>query len=154
MKTRKRLLFLFAFVFLSFISRSIGQETHTITLTVQEDGSYSFSVFPESSFLSGDTPETYTILVNEGDTIEWEGVAESGVAVEIESIAYVADSNNPKSKDIFNEPKIHGKKDNGNKKKVKAKVKPNKKNSDYKYIIEFTVDGEPNSIDPGVKVGN
>ena len=146
MKPTKQLLIAMAIVSLCFCGISFGQTTHVITLNVDEEGTFSFSADPDTEVLDDSSLEAFTILVFEDDEIEWEGYADSGVVVDIEKIKF------PRNATPFRTKKLDGKNENG-KKKAKGKVAKNKKNKSYKYIIEFTVDGESFSIDPEIKVG-
>ncbi|MGB5500067.1 MAG: hypothetical protein WBM77_14145 [Maribacter sp.] len=146
MKTTKQLLFLIAILTVSFCGISFGQTTHVITLNVDEDGTFSLSADADTEVVDDSSLEAFTILVFEDDEIEWEGNADSGAVVDIEKIKF------PKNAKPFKNKNLDGKKNNG-KKKAKGKIAKNKKNKTYKYIMDFTVGGEPFSIDPGLKVG-
>lgn len=146
MKPNKQLLLLIAILSLSFCGISYGQTTHVITLNVDEEGAFSFSAGPDTEVIDDSSPEAFTILVFEDDEVEWEGNAASGAIVDIEKIKF------PKDAKPFKTKNLDGKKNNG-KKKAKGKVAKDKKNKTYKYVIDFTVGGEPFSIDPGIKVG-
>lgn len=130
----------------SFCSMTYGQTVHLITLHVDEEGEFSFSAGPETEVIDDSSPEAFTILVFEDDEIEWEGESATGAAVEIEKIKF------PHSAKPFKEKDLFGKRQNG-KKKAKGKIAKGKKNKTYKYDIDFTVGGEPFTIDPGIRVG-
>ena len=146
MKVTKQLLFLIAILTISFCGISFGQTTHVITLNVDEDGAFSFNADPDTEVLDNSSPEAFSILVFEDDEIEWEGIAASGEVVDIEKIKF------PRNASPFMTKNLDGKNNNG-KKMAKGKVAKNKKNKSYKYIIDFTVGGEPFSIDPDIRVG-
>lgn len=146
MKTTKQLLFLIAILSLTFCRVSFGQTTHVITLNVDEEGTFSLSADSDTEVIDDSSLEAFTILVFEDDEVEWEGNADSGAVVDIEKIKF------PRNAKPFKTKNLDGKKING-KKKAKGKVAKDKKNKTYKYVIDFTIDGEPFSIDPGLKVG-
>jgi len=146
MKATKQLLSLIVILTVSFCGISYGQTTHVITLNVDEDGTFSFSADADTEVVDDSSLEAFTILVFEDDVIEWEGNATSGAVVDIEKIKF------PRNAKPFNTKDLDGKSENG-KKKARGTVAKDKKNKTYKYIIDFTVDGEPFSIDPGLKVG-
>ncbi len=146
MKTTNQLLFLITILSLSLCSVSYGQTTHLITLNVDEEGAFSLSADPDTEVIDDSSLEAFTILVFEDDEVEWEGNADSGAIVDIEKIKF------PRNARPFKTKNLDGKKNNG-KKKAKGKVAKGKKNKTYKYVIDFTVDGEHFSIDPGLKVG-
>ncbi|MCP4978785.1 MAG: hypothetical protein GY931_21780 [Maribacter sp.] len=146
MKTTKQLLILIAIFSLSFCGVSFGQTTHVITLNVDEDGVFSLSADPDTEVIDDSSLEDFTILVFEDDEVEWDGNADSGAVVDIEKIKF------PRNAKPFKTKNLDGKQNNG-KKKARGKIAKDKKNKTYKYVIDFTVDGEPFSIDPGLKVG-
>ena len=96
MKTTNKLLILIAILLFSVSSTFYGQSTHVITLHVDTDqlnagnesAAFSFSVSEGTNVENIDNPETFTIFVNEEDTVIWEGTSLSGAAVHIESITY------------------------------------------------------------------
>lgn len=145
MKTARHSIILLALAVFSFSGLTYGQTVHLITLHVDEDGAFSFSAGPETEVIDDSSPEAFTILVFEDDEIEWEGESATGAAVEIEKIKFPHSSKPFKNKDLF------GKRQNG-KKKAKGKIAKGKKNKTYKYDIDFTVDGEDFTIDPGIRV--
>ncbi|WP_273566850.1 hypothetical protein [Maribacter halichondriae] len=146
MKKTKQYLILLTLSVFFYSGLCFGQATHVITLNVAEDGSYSFSADPNTEVVDDSSPEAFTILVYEDDEIEWEGIAASGAVVDIEKIRF------PEDHKVFKNKDLEGKNNNG-KKKAKGKVAKGKKNKTYKYIIDFIVEGESFSIDPGLKVG-
>lgn len=139
---RITLIFLFAFGTACF-----SQTTHYITLHQDDDGLFSFTADENTTILNNESPKEFTILVYEDDTIEWSGITASGDEFDVQYIEFVSGEN------IFKSRKMNGNRENGNKKKVKAKVKKNKKGDLYVYLINFTIDGEDHSIDPKIKVG-
>jgi len=154
MKTSKTFLIFIAILLFSFSSTCYGQTIHVITLHVDTDilnaggdtsKAFSFSAGPDTVVENIETPEMFTIFVNEEDTVIWEGTSISGAAVHIESITY------SKGTEIFGKQKHNGKIKNG-KKKVEAKVKKDKKNAEYKYIIDFMIGKFPFKIDPIIRV--
>ena len=146
MKATKQLLFLTAIFSISFCGISFGQTTHVITLNVDGDGTISLSADADTEVVDDSSLENFTILVFEDDLVEWEGNADSGAVVDIEKIKF------PRNAKPFKTKNLAGKNENG-KKKARGKVAKDKKNKTYKYIIDYTIDGEPSSIDPGLKVG-
>ena len=152
MKTTNKLLTLIAILLFS-VSNTYGQSTHVITLHVDTDQlnagneseAFSFSVSEGTNVENIDNPKTFTIFVNEEDTVIWEGTSLSGATVNIESITY------SEGTEIFGKQKQNGKVING-KKKVDANVKRGKKNAEYKYDIEFMIGRFTFNIDPIIKV--
>lgn len=141
-----------------------GQQTHVITLSVDTNEINDENVLEVCSLQASenttveadDDLESFTVIVNEGDDIIWEGVSDFSEdhIVEITKVKYDSGT------EVFNDFKtkdLEGKKD-GKKKKVKAKVKNNTKNKEpTKYILKFTVivngvESEEYSIDPVIKV--
>lgn len=141
------------------IPSCLGQETHTVILTVDTanlnrgnpSNACTFNASSNTEIVDDSSPENFTILVHEDDTIIWEAISESGEEIDIESIEI---EDIPGKKKLFNASKLMGA--NGNstgKKKVNAKVDKRTKGQEYKYAIEFTVENEIFSIDPKIKVG-
>ncbi|MDT0552206.1 hypothetical protein [Urechidicola vernalis] len=132
-----------------FLITFIGyaQETYTITLIQNNDGSFHFESSDNATVLNSSSLKEYTILVYEEDEVIWEGLTMNDEEFDIDEINYV------RGNKIFQNDKIRGQRGNGDKKEVKAKVKKNKKNVDYTYEIVFTINGNQQSIDPKLKVG-
>lgn len=160
MKTKEQRFFLLVIMLLVFTGTSFAQTTHFITLHVDtqhlnngnNEKAFSFSASPGTAVENSEDPEEFTIIVNENDEIEWEGVSSSGAIVDIEEIEIMDDATNPNREKVFKNKKNKGKKKNG-KKKVKEKVKANTKNNIYKYFIRFTIGTFSFEIDPKIKVG-
>ncbi|MBD0849516.1 hypothetical protein [Maribacter arenosus] len=159
MKTIKPRIFLLVNMLLVFTGISIAQMTHVVTLHVDTQQlnngnnkkAFSFSASEGTAVENSDEPEEFTIIVNENDEIEWEGVSSSGAIVDIEEIEIMDDPNKPNRGKVFKNKKSKGKKMNG-KKKIKEKVKGNTKNNVYKYFIRFTIGTTSFEIDPKIKV--
>ncbi len=153
MKTMKKNLIIITILVFSSSQTFYAQTTHVITLHVDtnelnagnESAAFSFSVSEGTDVENIDNPETFTIFVNEEDTVIWEGTSLSGAAVNIESITY------SKGTQIFGKQKHNGKMKNG-KRKVEAKVKKDKKNAEYKYDVEFMIGKFSFKIDPKIIV--
>ena len=134
-----------------------AQETRTITLSVDIDRlnngnpsmACSFNADSNTQVLDDSSPENFTILVNEEDTIIWEAYSTGGDEIDIESIQFEEVRGR---KGLFREPKLNGIGSNG-KKKAKGKINKRTKGNEYKYAIEFSVDGEFFLIDPKIKGG-
>ncbi|MEB8345394.1 hypothetical protein OO010_05010 [Flavobacteriaceae bacterium KMM 6898] len=139
-----------------FYTTSHAQVTHTIFLNINTtllndgdtDGAFSFSVSAGTVSENINDKKNFTIFVNEGDTIEWEGNSSSGAEVQIDEISYVNEEN---SSNIFRKPKISGRRSNG-KTKVKVKVEKEKKGKSYTYNIAFSIGTSSFSIDPKIRV--
>ncbi len=105
---------------------------HVDTGTIDKKNASASCNFGQEEGISN---EEYTIVVNVGDVITWEGVSSSSPetdVVDITKIKYV------KGKNIFG--KDLDTKDTGNKKRVSAKVLSSTAvGGDYKYDISFTV---------------
>ncbi|MFT4830734.1 MAG: hypothetical protein ACI815_000370 [Psychroserpens sp.] len=145
------------FIVMATISCSLNaQVTHTITLNVNttilntgdQNGAFSFSVSAGTVSENINDKKNFTIFVNEGDTVEWEGVSSSGALVQIDEISYVNEVN---SSDIFRRPQMPGRLSNG-KKKVKVKVEKEKKGKSYTYNIAFSIGTSSFNIDPKIRV--
>ena len=160
MTTKEQRIFLVLILVLVFTGISCAQTTHIVTLHVDTQQlnngnnkkAFSFSASQGTAVENSDDTEEFTIIVNENDEIEWEGVSSSGAIVDIEEIEIMDDTTNPNREKVFKNKKNKGKKKNG-KKKVKEKVKANTKNNVYKYFIRFTIGTTSFEIDPKIKVG-
>lgn len=159
MKTKEQRFFLLVIVLFVCTGISFAQATHLVTLHVDTQQlnngnnkkAFSFSASQGTAVENGDDPEEFTIIVNENDEIEWEGLSSSGAIVHIEEIEIMDDTTKPDREKVFKNKKSKGKKKNG-KKKIKEKVKPNTKNNVYKYFIRFTIGTSSFEIDPKIKV--
>ena len=128
-----------------------GQATHMITLNVDTGAlnqsqnaaatSY-FTVGPDTEVLDNSTPENFTILVDVGDNIVWEGASTSGPeAVKIKKIKYKRGAR------IFSSDEIDGEAN------VEAIIIRGSTDNGYVYTIQFQI-GESNrvyTIDPVIK---
>jgi hypothetical protein len=128
-----------------------GQATHKITLHVDTGtlnnnqtaaASSYFTVGPETEVLDNSSAENFTILVDVGDNIVWNGTSTSGsVAVKIKKIKY------KKGARIFSSDEIDGEAN------VEAGVIRGSTANGYVYTLQFQV-GESNrvyTIDPIIK---
>ena len=160
MKLINRNLLGIALLLICFGTNLYGQDdNHIIILNVDTENldpdnpaaACYFSVEDESITVVevSEPAKEFTILVKPEDFVEWEGVTTSGEEVDIEMIEFRTGG---KSKNIFSNAKKIGEKKNGAKKKVKQKVKKNTKNKEYRYAIQFTVDGEIYKFDPKIRV--
>lgn len=159
MKTTKKPLTILVFSLLYFCGIGYGQDpTVTITLFVDTaelgtnndaPGGCTFKVDPPSAIVTNDPndPKTFTIKVNDGDTVVWEGITTSDKDVKMKKITYI------KGTEIFKSKSIKGETKDG-KEKVKAKaIKKTLKDKDFEYLIRFRVDGFGNyKIDPKIQV--
>ncbi len=129
-----------------------GQNTHYVTLNVDTDAlknnqnagavSY-FTTDDATEVLNNDSPETFTILVDVGDNIVWDGVstAPSNEAIRIKKIKY---KRGPR---IFSNDDIDGEVS------VAAGIIRGTGPDGYVYTIQFQV-GDKNrvfTIDPVIK---
>ena len=157
MKTIKISILLLAFSLLGFVQAQ--EPTVIITLTVDTaalgndrdaPGGCTFTVAPVDKVIMNDPndPKSFTILVEESDVIEWQGVTTTGDDVKIKKISFIGGT------EIFGSNNIFGRNENG---KEKVKAKPNKKTlpgEDYEYSIRFKPDGFSNyDLDPRIRVG-
>ena len=157
MKTTFRSLLFLAFAILLSGGTMYAQEAHMVTLYVDLDRlnqgnpsqACTFSADPDTEVLGDNTPENFTIVVEEQDDIEWVAVGSDGEEIDIENVEFMTPAGKEKP---FKKDKLQGNSNNSGKKKVKAKVKNNTKGNTYKYNIEFIVNGEPFIVDPKVKV--
>ncbi|MBT8283165.1 MAG: hypothetical protein KJO86_05460 [Muriicola sp.] len=136
---------------------SCESETVVITLTVDtaqlgndrnNPGGCSLSATPASVVIVDDgDPKTFTIRVDKGTQLTWEGVTTTGDDIKMKNITYVKGTN------IFNRNSIPGKVRNG-KEKVKGKARrKTAKDKDYVYKIKFKVDEFGNfTLDPKIRV--
>jgi len=158
MKTAKPFLILITIVLFSFSISLYGQETHRITLNVDTGSIVKQDVNDYCNFGQEDgiPNEDYTIEVNIGDTIIWQGISSVAPDTDIVNITSI---NHHGGTNIFGSNILHG---NGESPEqvegtaLNSTVGGNKK--DYKYIIKFTVynDGKRRNgtfqIDPKIKV--
>ena len=97
MKTKNRILFLFALLFCSLSYVSFAQTEHLVTLNVNTGEIVKPDIAPYCNFgqASDITNEDFTIYVKDGDTIRWVGVSTSSEddRVEIHSINYQGGKN-------------------------------------------------------------
>ncbi len=158
MKTTNRFLILIAIGVFSCSNLLFSQETHWITLNVETGSVVKQNVNDYCNFgQEGDTPnEEYTIEVNLGDTIIWQGISSDAPETDIVNITSI---NHHGGTNIFGTNILRG---NGESPEqvqgnvLKSTVGGNKKV--YKYVIKFTVynDGKKRNgtfqIDPKIKV--
>ncbi|ALM08840.1 hypothetical protein SB49_14320 [Sediminicola sp. YIK13] len=157
MKTIKISILLLTFSFLGFVQAQ--EPTVIITLTVDTaalgndhdaPGGCSFTVSPADKVFLNDPndPKSFTILVEESDIIEWQGITTTGDDVKIKKISFIGGI------EIFGSNNIFGRNENG---KEKVKAKPNRRTppgQDYIYAIRFRPDGFSNyNLDPRIRVG-
>jgi hypothetical protein len=152
MKPTKILFVLFALATLTWGHMTYGQQMVILSVN-SSNGAVSFSA-PGSEVENPNGTEDFTIVIDVNDQIEWEGVSTSGEIVNIDEIDVVEDNDKPEKDKIFKKTKI-----NNGKKKIKAKVKNNKKDTakgkTFKYKISYSLgSGNPIEIDPVIKVKN
>jgi len=147
MKTINRLFILIAIVLLSFSINTYGQaQTHTVTLYVNTSAINNQNISTTCNFgqEEGVSNEEYSIEVNVGDTIIWEGVSTSSDTdvIAIRKIKYERGTN------VFDGDEIEG-----TSTVVGTVLRPTGE-QDYKYKISFKVNdtGATYYIDPKVKV--
>ena len=150
----------FALLFVLFCSLSFGQAGDAVVITLTVDtsklgsdsnapGGCTLTATPASVIVPGDNnPKMFTIQVEDGDEVEWEGITQDGKEVKIKKIGYIKGIN------IFDSRNIAGKMKNG-KEKVNAKIKRKTAHGlDYEYLIEFKIQGFGKyTLDPKIKVG-
>ncbi len=147
-KHKKQILSHLALVFIFSFGMAVGQETHKITLHVDTgalhnsqnaDADSYFTTGPETEVLENSSAENFTILVDVGDNIVWNGVSTSGSeAVNIKKIKYKRGAR------IFSSDEVDGEAN------VEATIIRGSTAKGYVYTIQFQV-GESNrvySIDP------
>ena len=88
-----------------------AQEAHMVTLYVDLDRlnqgnpsqACTFSADPDTEVLGDNTPENFTIVVEEQDDIEWVAVGSDGEEIDIENVEFMtpAGKENPLRKTNF-----------------------------------------------------
>ena len=150
-KQQKQFLSHLVLVFIFSCGMAAGQATHKITLHVDTGALYNnqnaaatsyFTAGPETEVLDNSAAENFTILVDVGDNIVWNGVSTSGsVAVKIKKIKYKRGAR------IFSSDEVDGEAN------VEAIIIRGSTANGYVYTLQFQV-GESNrvySIDPIIK---
>ena len=148
-------LLLFLFCSIGFAQTS---DPVIITLTVDTSklgddsnapGGCTLTAIPASVVVPGvSDPKMFTIQVEDGTDLEWEGITQDGEEVKIKKIGFIKGIN------IFDSRNIFGRISDG-KEKVNAKIKrKTAPGLDYEYLIEFKVKGFGRyTLDPIIKVG-
>lgn len=158
MKTANPFLILITIVLFSFSISLYGQETHWITLNVDTGNIVKRDVNDYCNFgqEDGTSNEDYTIEVNIGDTIIWQGVSSVAPDTDIVNITSI---NHQGGTNIFGVNILKGNNESPEQvigEVLNTTVGGNKK--DYKYVIKFTVFNNGNKrngtfqIDPKIKV--
>ncbi len=158
MKTTFRSLLFLAFAALLTGGGLYAQQAHMVTLHVDLDKlkqgnpskACTLSADSSTEVIGDNSPESFTIVVSEGDDIEWVAVGSDGAEIDIENVLFITP---PGKEKPFKKDKLPGNRGNSGKKKVKDKVRKKTKGNTYKYNIEFSVNGVPFIVDPKVKVG-
>ena len=137
-----------AAVFLiSLTGISLSQTTHFIYLHRDMEGNFSFSTGENTIVIDNSTNENFTIEVDEGDTIIWEGMtSQGGAKIDIDKVRRREGTN------IFRWRSINGNRGEDGKRRVDAKVKSERAGVLYKYDLEFSIGDETFVIDPKIKV--
>ncbi|MDH3323911.1 MAG: inclusion body family protein [Flavobacteriaceae bacterium] len=156
MKSTNQLFILIAVITLLFGSNAYSQNVKIVTLnvntaTVNKDNLATTCNFGQTD---GSSNEDFTITVDVGDIIIWQGVSSVNNSTDYVDIKYVKYVKGP---NIFDRGQING---NGNKReKVVATARREAtKGNEYKYKIKFTVyDSDGNKkgeyhIDPKIQV--
>ena len=148
-------LLLFLFCSIGFAQTS---DPVIITLTVDTSilgddksapGGCTLTATPASVVVpSNSDPKMFTIQVEDGADLEWEGITQDGEEVKIKKIGFIKGIN------IFDSRNIFGRISDG-KEKVNAKIKrKTAPGLDYEYLIEFKIKGFGKyTLDPIIKVG-
>ena len=150
MKTTNRLFILMTFFILALSGNSYAQETHTITLYVNTSTVDRHNTDETCNFgqESGVSNKDFTIEVNVGDTIIWEGVSTSSdeVLVNINAI------NHEGGKNVFNKNKLRG--DGQVPEKVMGTVIQGAPGDEDKYKISFKMSNRNGTfhIDPVIRI--
>lgn len=139
MKTTKNILILITIAFFTFSNSLYAQLEHIITLNVDTGRIVKHDVnmycnFGQENDVSN---EDYTITVNIGDTIVWQGVSIDAPETDIVNITSI---NHHGGTNIFGVNTLHGNEETPELvvgEVLKSTVGENKKI--YKYIIKFTV---------------
>lgn len=139
MKTTKNILILITIAFFTFSNSLYAQLEHIITLNVDTGRIVKHDVnmycnFGQENDVSN---EDYTITVNIGDTIVWQGVSIDAPEIDIVNITSI---NHHGGTNIFGVNTLHGNEETPELvvgEVLKSTVGENKKI--YKYIIKFTV---------------
>ncbi len=160
MKTSNSMKGSFTLLLFLFCALSFGQTSESVKILLTVDtsllgedskapGGCTLTATPESVVIPGESnPKMFTIVVQDGADIEWEGVTQDGEEVKIKKIGFLKGIN------IFDSRNIFGKIKDG-KEKVNAKIKrKTAPGLDYEYLIEFKVQGVGKyTLDPKIKVG-
>ena len=113
-------------------------------------GGCTFTVDPPSAVIVNDpaNPKSFTIEVNDGATIIWEGATTLGEEVKIKKISYVSGT------EIFDRKTIYGKIKDGKEKVTGKALKKTPEGRDFEYLIRFKApdDSKKFTIDPKIKV--
>jgi len=150
MKTTNRFLILIAIVLFLFATSSCEScckktNKHTITLYVNTDDIISGTISENSNFEQKKeiSNEDFTLHVNVGDQITWEGLAmpPSEGVVKITKIEYASGTK------FFNNDVLVGRE-----KVVVAKVNKGSKGDVLKYILTFEVNDKEYEIDPKLQI--
>ncbi len=139
MKTTKKLLILITIVFFTYNISLYAQLEHTITLNVDTGNIVKPDVNKYCDFGQEDgiTNEDYTITVNIGDTIIWQGVSMNDPETDIVNITSI---NHHGGTNIFGVNILEGNEETPELvvgEVLKSTVDEGKKT--YKYTIKFTV---------------
>lgn len=158
MKTAKKNLILIIIVFFTFSNSLYAQLEHTITLNVDTGRivKHDVNMYCDFGQENGVSNEDYTIIVNIGDTIVWQGISMNAPDTDIVNITSI---NHHGGTNIFGINTLHGNEESPE--LVVGEVLNSTKGDGkktYKYIIKFTVynNGEKRNgtfqIDPKISV--
>jgi len=160
MKTLHSMKSTLALLLFLICSLSFGQVSGPVVITLTVDtsqlgddsnapGGCTLTATPASVVVPGDSdPKMFTIQVEDGTDLEWEGITQDGEEVKIKKIGFIKGIN------IFDSRNIFGRINDG-KEKVNAKIKrKTAPGLDYEYLIEFKIKGFGKyTLDPKIKVG-
>jgi len=156
MKSTKKAITLFAIISLSFSNISLAQEEHIIILYVNTAEITNQNEY-QVSYFDGQDEETdtreFTIYVNPGDKIIWQGVSSNAPETDVINIKSI---NYEGGKNVFGSNVLKG--DGGDPQQVIGVVQNGTEGFEEKYKIAFTVynNGRKRQgtflIDPKIKV--
>ena len=136
MKTKNFLLTLASLATLFFVTGLHAQETHTITLNVNTGEIQ--KPYADESCDFGQPADVanrdFTITVNVGDTVIWEGVSSDAPGTDVVNIVSI---NHEGGTNVFDRNILNG--DGGNPERVIAVVENGNAGQEQKYAISFTV---------------
>lgn len=147
-KTKFKLL-IWTFLILPFLVSA--QQTRVVTLSVDTENISSQNIATTSNFgqTDGSTNEDYTVLVQVGDTIVWQGLSSSNATNHIVNVTQI---NHVGGARLFDRNVLNG--DGGTPERVIGIISEGRSGDEKKYNIKFRLSNKPGTfiIDPKIKV--